>query len=242
MLPRLEQSWTISKWTLMNQWWNLLQKWIQPLPNFENSFQEVKSLTFRLMQLTGTMWRDPWQCNLAHSLAIPQVFLHCWTSQSNHAACCCYGHHQEDCHKCIRENQPCKGLNGLTYWPKQTQSPVGEGDEQQETQGAVGEMYTGDLATGHSFLGFSIKGIVTSLNYAPMTFFSKILSLCSMLLLLINSSTKKIMFLNGKYFKTICNHKSAFLLRFLHNMMRIVLLPWLAQHIRYIIYLEKFWI
>ncbi len=45
-----------------------------------------------------------------------------------------------------------QSLNGSTYWPKQKASPVGEDDEQQEVQGAVGEMYTGQLAT--VFSGF----------------------------------------------------------------------------------------
>jgi len=57
-----------------------------------------------------------------------------------------YGHRQEDCRKCICENAPFKGLNELAYWPKQKQSLVGEGEEHQESQGAVGEMYTGQLA------------------------------------------------------------------------------------------------
>lgn len=64
--------------------------------------------------------------------------------------CNIHGHHLEDCRKRIRENQPCKGLNGSTYWPKQ--KLVGEGDDLPETQGAVGEMYIGDLAI--VFLGF----------------------------------------------------------------------------------------
>jgi len=63
-----------------------------------------------------------------------------------------YGHRQEDCRKRIRENAPCRGLNGSTYWPKQKASPVGEVEDHQETQGAVGEMYTGHLAT--VFSGF----------------------------------------------------------------------------------------
>jgi len=70
--------------------------------------------------------------------------------------CKIYGHRQEDCRKRIRENQPCKGLNRSTCWPKQKQSPVGEGEEHQETQGAVGEIYTGDLA--NIFSGFQGRG------------------------------------------------------------------------------------
>jgi len=61
---------------------------------------------------------------------------------------CCniYGHRQEDCHKRIWENAPCKGINGLTYWPKQKASLVGEDEDHPDTQGAVGEMYTRHLA------------------------------------------------------------------------------------------------
>ncbi len=33
------------------------------------------------------------------------------------------------------------------YWPKQKQSPVVEDKDNHETQGAVGEMYTGNLAS-----------------------------------------------------------------------------------------------
>jgi len=69
--------------------------------------------------------------------------------------CNVYGHRQEDCRNRIKANAPCKGLNGSTYWPKQKASPIGGGDEeegQQEVQGAVGEMYTGQLAT--VFSGF----------------------------------------------------------------------------------------
>jgi len=47
-----------------------------------------------------------------------------------------------------------------------------------------------------------------------------------MLLLKINSSSKKIMFFNGEIFKTICNQDSTFLFRFIHNIMIIVLFPW----------------
>jgi len=36
---------------------------------------------------------------------------------------------------------------------------------------------------------------------------------------------KKIMFLNGEFFKTICNRNSAILLQFIHNIMIIVLVP-----------------
>jgi hypothetical protein len=69
--------------------------------------------------------------------------------------CNVYGHRQEDCRKRIKANAPCKGLNGSTYWPKNKASPIGGGDEeegQHEVQGAVGEMYTGQLAT--VFSGF----------------------------------------------------------------------------------------
>ncbi len=75
-------------------------------------------------------------------------------------------------------------------------------------------------------LGFSMKGVVTSLTYVPKTFFSMIMMLCSMLLLKINSSSKKIMFINGEIFKTVCNQDSTFLFRFIHNIMIIVLFPW----------------
>ena len=65
------------------------------------------------------------------------------------------GHLQEDCRKRIRENKPCIGLNGSTYWPKPKQSPIDE--EKQDggedgIQGAIGEMYTGHLA--NVFSGF----------------------------------------------------------------------------------------
>jgi hypothetical protein len=69
--------------------------------------------------------------------------------------CNVYGHRQEDCRKRIKANAPCKGLNGSTYWPKNKASPIGGGEEdegQHEVQGAVGEMYTGQLAT--VFSGF----------------------------------------------------------------------------------------
>jgi len=66
--------------------------------------------------------------------------------------CNIYGHRQEDCRKRIKANAPCKGLNGTTYWPKNKASPVGEEDEQQEVQGAVGEMYTSQLSS--VFSGF----------------------------------------------------------------------------------------
>jgi len=66
--------------------------------------------------------------------------------------CNIYGHRQEDCRKRIQANAPCQGLNGSIYWPKNKASPVGDGEDQQETQGAVGEMYTGHLAT--VFSGF----------------------------------------------------------------------------------------
>jgi len=77
-----------------------------------------------------------------------------------------------------------------------------------------------------------MKDVVNSLNYVPKTFFSMIMILCSMLLLKINSSSKKIMFFNGEFFKTICNQKSAFLLRFVHNIMIIVLFPWTCATMR----------
>jgi len=54
--------------------------------------------------------------------------------------CNIYGHRQEDSRKCICENAPFKGLNESTYWSKQKQFPVGEGEEHQESQEAVGEM------------------------------------------------------------------------------------------------------
>jgi len=66
--------------------------------------------------------------------------------------CNIYGHCQEDCRKRIKAHAPCKGLNGTTYWPKQKASPVGEDEEQKEVQGAVGEVYTGQLAS--VFSGF----------------------------------------------------------------------------------------
>ncbi len=66
--------------------------------------------------------------------------------------CNIYGYRQEDCPKRIRENAPCKGLNGSTYWQKQKASPVGEDKEQHEIQGVVGEMYTSQPAT--LFSGF----------------------------------------------------------------------------------------
>jgi len=47
-----------------------------------------------------------------------------------------------------------------------------------------------------------------------------------MLLLKINSSSKKIMFFNGEILKAICNRNSTFLFQFLHNIMIIVLFPW----------------
>ena len=59
------------------------------------------------------------------------------------------GHRQEDCRKRIREGKPCVGLNGSTYWPKPKQSPIDEEKQEggeSETQGAIGEMYTGHLA------------------------------------------------------------------------------------------------
>ena len=40
------------------------------------------------------------------------------------------------------------------------------------------------------------------------------------------------MFFNGEFFKKICNRNSKFLLRFLHNMLRIVLLPWTTATMR----------
>jgi len=39
------------------------------------------------------------------------------------------------------------GTATSTYWPKQKAAPVGEDEDHHETQGAVGEMYTGHLAT-----------------------------------------------------------------------------------------------
>ena len=69
--------------------------------------------------------------------------------------CSIPGHRQEDCRKRIREGKPCIGLNGSTYWPKPKQSPINEGQEGQggeDVQGAIGEMYTGQLAS--VFSGF----------------------------------------------------------------------------------------
>ena len=69
--------------------------------------------------------------------------------------CSIPGHRQEDCRKRIKDGKPCIGLNGSTYWPKQKQSPVNEEQEGQgdlEIQGAIGEMYTGQLA--NVFSGF----------------------------------------------------------------------------------------
>ena len=57
------------------------------------------------------------------------------------------GHLQEDYCKQIQENKPCIGLKGSTYWPKPKQSPIEEEEEGQESQGAIGEMYTGQLAS-----------------------------------------------------------------------------------------------
>jgi len=42
-------------------------------------------------------------------------------------------------------------------------------EDHHETQLAVGEMYTGDLAS--DFSGFAMYGVITSLNYVPATFF-----------------------------------------------------------------------
>jgi len=53
-----------------------------------------------------------------------------------------------------------------------------------------------------------------------------------MLLLKINSSSKKIMFFNGEFLKAICNRNSTFLLLFIHNIMIIVLFPWTCATIR----------
>jgi hypothetical protein len=66
--------------------------------------------------------------------------------------CSIPGHRQEDCRKRIRENKPCIGLNGSTYWPKPKKAPTNEDTEEQESQGAIGEMYTGQLAS--IFSGF----------------------------------------------------------------------------------------
>ena len=66
----------------------------------------------------------------------------------------------------------------------------------------------------------------------PKNIFSMIMILCSMLLLKINSSSKKIMFFNGEFFKKICNRNSTFLLRFIHNMLKIVLFPWTTATMR----------
>ncbi len=81
-------------------------------------------------------------------------------------------------------------------------------------------------------LGFSVKGVATSLTYVPKTFFSMIMMLCSMLLLKINSSSKKIMFFNGEFLNAICNQNSTFLLRFIHNIMIVVLFPWTCATVR----------
>jgi hypothetical protein len=65
------------------------------------------------------------------------------------------GHLQEDCRKRIKDGKPCIGLNGSTYWPRPKQSSINEeqeGQGEQDVQGAIGEMYTGQLAK--VFLGF----------------------------------------------------------------------------------------
>ena len=71
-----------------------------------------------------------------------------------------------------------------------------------------------------------MKGIVNSLNYVPLTFFSMIMSLCTFFLLQINSFSKKIMFINGEFFSHLSRRNSGFLRRFLRNMTQLVLLPW----------------
>jgi len=53
-----------------------------------------------------------------------------------------------------------------------------------------------------------------------------------MLLLKINSSSKKIMFFNGEFLKAICDQNSTFLLRFFHNIIIIVLFPWTCATMR----------
>ena len=80
--------------------------------------------------------------NQAHN---NQPKLNCWY-------CNIPGHRQEDCRKRQRDNKPCVGLNGSTYWPKPKQALIGEEGAEQETQGAIGEMYTGQLA--NVFSGF----------------------------------------------------------------------------------------
>jgi hypothetical protein len=66
--------------------------------------------------------------------------------------CGILGHRQDDCRKRIKENKPCVGPNGTTYWPKPKQMVINE--EPDNVQGAIGEdqMYTGQLS--QVFSGF----------------------------------------------------------------------------------------
>ena len=103
------------------------------IPRGQN-VQNIKILQDLTLQ-TDAVCEGPGD-NQAHNQGKPT----CWY-------CHIPGHRQEDCRKRIKENKPCIGLKGSTYWPKPKQSPIKEEEEGQGSQGAIGEMYTGQLAS-----------------------------------------------------------------------------------------------